>query len=306
MTHVPPSPGLTNWIRIIVIAIIWGGAFGTVRLALETFPPTSVAAYRILIGALALYALMRWKGISFPDFTDKRLWAMMIWIAVLSTALPFFLLGWGQQHVPSAFAGMSMAVVPLFVLPLAHIFVPGEQMSLRKSLGFGIGFIGTVVLIGTSGLGRIDGPIEFWARAACVTASICYAANSIVTKKCPPVNELALSTVALMLASIVMVPLALFVDGVPTKVTWEGGLSILYLGLIPTALAFIIKVAVIRSAGPSFMSLTNYQVPVWSVLFGLLFWSEALPPQLFVALLLIFTGIAISQWATLRRLFSRS
>ncbi|MDT2034377.1 MAG: EamA family transporter, partial [Planktomarina sp.] len=99
------SPGLLNWFRISFIAIIWGGAFMFVRIALRDFPPLTLAAGRILIGAISLYAIMRLRGVSLPSFRDTQLWRFILLIALLSSSMPFALLSWGQQHVPSAFAG---------------------------------------------------------------------------------------------------------------------------------------------------------------------------------------------------------
>ena len=298
------SPGLLNWFRISFIAIIWGGAFMFVRIALSDFPPLTLAAGRILIGAISLYALMRLRGLSLPSFKDARLWRFILLVALLSSSMPFALLSWGQQHVPSAFAGMTMAALPIFVLPLAHFFVPGEQIYLRKVIGFSVGFLGAILLIGTSNLGVAEGKIETLARVACITAAFCYACGSIATRQCPPVNELALSTGSLILAALILTPVALLFDGLPKIPSFTGILAILYLGLIPTALAFIIKVAVTRSAGPSFMTLTNYQVPVWSVIFGSIFLGEILPVTLFVALGLILLGLAITQKNIFQSIFS--
>ena len=299
------SPGLINWLRIAFIALIWGGAFMVVRVALRDFAPLSLATGRITIGALSLYMLMRWRGVALPSFADARLWRFVALVGLLSSAIPFALLSWGQQHVPSAFAGMTMAALPIFVLPLAHFLVPGERVYMRKIIGFSVGFLGAILLIGTSGLGLAEGPLEATARFACVAAAFCYACGSIATRQCPPVNELALSTASLIVAVLILVPIALVVDGWPAMPSATGLLAILYLGLIPTALAFIIKVAVIRSAGPSFMTLTNYQVPVWSVLFGSLFLGETLPATLFVALALILLGAAIIQAGVLHSIFNR-
>ena len=299
------SPGVINWLRIAFIAMIWGSAFMVVRIAVRGFEPLTLAAGRITIGAIALYGLMRWRGIALPSVKAIALWRVVLLVGLLSSAIPFALLSWGQQHVPSAFAGMTMAALPIFVLPLAHFFVPGERIFLRKLIGFGVGFVGAVLLIGTSGLGLAEGPLETLARFACVAAAFYYACGSIATRQCPPINELALSTGSLILASVVLLPIALLVEGPPSPPSISGLLAIGYLGLIPTALAFIIKVAVIRSAGPSFMTLTNYQVPVWSVLAGSVFLGETLPATLFVALALILLGVAIIQANVLRRIFNR-
>ena len=299
------SPGVINWLRIAFIAMIWGSAFMVVRIAVRGFEPLTLAAGRITIGAIALYGLMRWRGIALPSVKAIALWRVVLLVGLLSSAIPFALLSWGQQHVPSAFAGMTMAALPIFVLPLAHFFVPGDRIFLRKPIGFGVGFVGAVLLIGTSGLGLAEGPLETLARFACVAAAFYYACGSIATRQCPPINELALSTGSLILASVVLLPIALLVEGPPSPHSISGLLAIGYLGLIPTALAFIIKVAVIRSAGPSFMTLTNYQVPVWSVLAGSVFLGETLPATLFVALALILLGVAIIQANVLRRIFNR-
>ena len=298
------SPGLINWLRIAFIALIWGGAFMVVRVALRDFAPLSLAAGRITIGALSLYLLMRWRGVELPSFTDARLWRFVALVGLLSSAIPFTLLSWGQQHVPSAFAGMTMAALPVFVLPLAHFLVPGERVYMRKAIGFSVGFLGAILLIGTGGLGLTEGPLEATARLACVAAAFCYACGSIATRQCPPVSELALTTASLIVAALILLPITLVVDGWPAMPSATGLLAILYLGLIPTALASIIKVAVIRSAGPSFMTLTNYQVPDWSVLFGSLCLRETLPTTLFVALTFILLGVAIIQAGALRSIFS--
>ncbi|MGV6840458.1 MAG: DMT family transporter [Planktomarina sp.] len=299
------NPGLINWIRLVTVALIWGGAFLGVSVALRDFGPLQLAASRVGIGALALWLLMRLRGVTFPPLRDG-IWRWIVVIAILSTALPFAMLSWGQQYVPSGFAGMSMAVVPLFILPLAHIFVPGENMHLRKVAGFVIGFIGTAILIGTGGLTAADGWTMQLAQIACVAAAFCYATNSIITKRCPPVNELALSAAALIIAFAILAPAALIFEGLPGPISPTGWSAIIYLGLLPTAAAYLLKVAIVRSAGPSFMSLVNYQVPVWSVLLGALVLGERLPSTLFIALLLILLGLAISQWKALRGLVRRA
>ena len=104
-------------------------------------------------------------------------------MGVFSNALPFALLSWGQRHVTSGFAGITMAVVPLLVLPLAHLFVPGERMTARKVAGFVVGFAGVVLLIGTGGPSPAARAL---ARLACVAASSCYAVGAIVTRLAPP------------------------------------------------------------------------------------------------------------------------
>jgi len=242
-------------------------------------------------------------GRHLPNFTP-RLWKYLLVIGVLNTALPFALLSWGQQYVPSAFAGISMAALPLFVLPLAHVFTD-EKMSSRKLIGVILGFIGAIVLIGP-GVLRIGTGLEPLGQIACLCASLSYAISSIMTRRCPPIDSIVMAAMTLSVGAATLIPAMLLVEGIPE---WEGtraSYAIIFLGLVPTALAALIRVVTIRTAGAVFMTLVNYQVPLWSVLFGALILSEDLPFRFFAALGLILFGLAASQWAGLVKLFSRS
>ncbi|CUH68346.1 putative inner membrane transporter YedA [Thalassovita autumnalis] len=294
----PNQPGLINWIKLITLGIIWGASFMAVSVALNDMGPMSIAAVRILIGALSVLALIRVMGISLPSLSSGE--GRIIWLAAagmgfFSNALPFTLLSWGQTYVNSGFAGVCMAIVPLFVLPLSHVFVPEERMTFRRTLGFSVGFVGVLVLIGLDAFASAGTDFESLARIACLAASLCYAIGAIITRLCPQVNMLSLSAAALICGSVMIVPVALWQEGVPSLPTTTPLLAILYLGIFPTAVAQILLVQVARSAGPSFLATVNYQVPVWSVIFGALLLSEAVPPQLFAALALILGGLLLSR-----------
>jgi drug/metabolite transporter (DMT)-like permease len=261
-----------------------------------------VACARTSLGAFALLVLMRVMGRRWPT-VDGRLWGFLIAISLLSTALPFYLLSWGQQYVPSAFAGISMAALPLFVLPLAHVFAD-EPLTLRRTAGVIVGFIGAAVLIGP-GVFAATGDRAAMGQLACVAAALSYAVAAILTRRCPPIDPVVLSTITLVVGSIVLIPAMLLAEGVPVWAGQTSGFAILFLGLMPTALAALLRVHVIRSAGPVFMTLVNYQVPLWSMAFGALILSEALPWRFFAALALIMAGLALSQWGALMRMFGR-
>ncbi|WP_069299649.1 DMT family transporter [Neptunicoccus sediminis] len=294
----PNTRGLLNWSLLLLLGMIWGASFMGSKYALTGFGPFTVAAIRIALGAVALTVMIYALGRRLPDWSGpngKRIWLHCLGMALFSNAIPFTLLSWGQLHVTSGFAGITMAVVPLLVLPLAFFLVPGEQTNLRKIIGFCIGFAGTVVLIGVDALDLSGHDLEGLARLACVGAACCYAIGSIITRLCPPVSNMGFAAGALLLASSLMVPLALFIEGVPDAPATEAIWGVIYLGLFPTALATIMLVTVINSAGPSFLSMVNYQVPVWAVVFGVLLLGETLPGRFIWALALILLGLAISQ-----------
>ncbi|MFW8594976.1 DMT family transporter [Cribrihabitans neustonicus] len=299
----PNTPGAANWAKLLCLGVIWGASFMAVSLALENVPPMTIAALRISLAALCLLAVLRALGIPLPPLRDREgriIWACALGMGVFSGALPFTLLSWGQTYVASGFAGVSMAVVPLFVLPLAHLLVPGERMTAWRTAGFLTGFAGVVVLIGLDALRTAGSDLESLARLACLGAALCYAAGSIITRLCPAVNLLALSAAALICGAALMLPLALWAEGVPALPGPVPLAAVVYLGLLPTALAQVLLVQIARSAGPAFLSTVNYQVPVWSVLFGAALLDEALPPQLFAALALILTGLLLGRGARRR------
>ena len=294
-TDTPVSaPTFGNYASIIALGLIWGGTFMVVSIALRGYGPVTVATARTTLGALALLSLVIALRRPFPTMTPT-LAAFVTVLGLLTTALPFMLLSWGQQYVASAFAGLSMAVLPLFVLPLAHWFVPGDRLTWRRACGFGLGLIGALVLLGP-GIGAAgSGDLVALGRIACILATVSYAVGSILTRRCPPIDGMWLSALTLVVGSVVLIPAMLLTEGVPGPADPVAMGAIVFLGLIPTAFAALLRVQVIRSAGPSFMTLVNYQVPVWSMLFGALVLSEALPGRFFAALALIACGLAVTQ-----------
>ena len=299
------SPDITpkSWLMIAALGLIWGGTFMVQKLALEHVPPLWVAAGRISFAAVLTVTL--WQALGGRLFTtDQRDWTSLGIVSMLSVAVPFMLLSWAQQFVTSGFTGVSMAAVALIVLPLAHFLVPGERMTLRRTLGFLIGFAGVLVLIGPAAFQSSGAPYEMAGRMACLGAASCYAVSSIVMRRLPPINPVGLSAVMLLFGMCVVIPMALLRHGLPALPATEGILYVMLLGLVPTAGANLLRNLVIRSAGPVFMSLTNYQVPLWAVLLGVLFLGEPVQPSLLWAALLILCGLGLSQFGALKRLFS--
>lgn len=288
-----PKPGLTNWLRVIALSVIWGASFMNVKLALVGFGPLTVAALRICIAALALYVVARAMGLALPR--SRRIWAHAIGFGFFSNALPFSLLGFGQTYVASGFAGISMGAVPLFTLILAQRFIPGERMTWPRIVGLTLGMAGVITLIGPRAFVSTGADLENLARLACIGSTLSYAVGSIIARLCPPVPMPAFSAAALLAATVMILPTALLVEGVPDLTdNLKPLLSVIYLGLFPTALATLLLVQVINSAGPTFLTQSNYQVPVWSVIFGTLILHERLPAQFLAALGLILAGLLIS------------
>jgi drug/metabolite transporter (DMT)-like permease len=300
------QPDITakSWIMVATLGLVWGASFLFIELALTGIGPFWLTASRILFAGLLTTAIWKMRGGPLYETDERAGWVPLLAVGVLSSALPFVAISWGQQFVTSGFAGVSMAAVALVVLPLAHFFVPGERLTLRKSLGFLIGFIGVAVLIGPEAFRSTEVDGELFGRFACVLGAACYAVSSVVMRRLPPVDPVGLSAVTLLIGAVPVTVLAAIVEGVPPMPSAEVAMVILTLGLVQTATANLLRVMVIRSAGPVFMSLTNYQVPLWSVLLGVLLLGESVEASLFMAMVLILTGVFLSQRGALRRLFS--
>jgi drug/metabolite transporter (DMT)-like permease len=290
-----------DWIMLAALGFIWGGSFLGVEIGLTGFGPITVAAGRVAVAALILLVYAYLFGSGLPRIktkTDKRIWLHCFGMALFTNALPFSLLSWGQQTVTSGFAGISMAVVPLFVLPLSHFLVPGEMLSRAKIIGFLFGFAGVVLLVGGDKIfaGQPQTPMLLMAQLACVAASCCYAIGSIITRLCPPVSTVSYAACGLMLGGFMLVPMAIWIEGMPQTPGIMAIFGVGYLAVFPTAVATILLTIVVRRAGPPFLSLVNYQVPVWAVIIGATVLGEALPGHFLIALGIILGGLFISQW----------
>jgi drug/metabolite transporter (DMT)-like permease len=178
-------------------------------------------------------------------------------------------------------------------------------MTPRKTIGFLIGFVGVVILIGAQAFESTGAAFETAGRIACVLAASCYAIGSIMLRRLPAAHPIRLATVLLIIGAAMTVPVAWAVEGPPPMPSPQILAVLAFLGLIPTAGANFLRVLVVRSAGPVFLSLVNYQVPVWSVVLGGLILGEALPKSLLLAMSLILIGVGLSQYGALQRLFKR-
>lgn len=300
------TPEITpkSWAMVGALGLVWGATFLFMEIALRGMTPFWLAAFRIGFAAALTVVIWRFAGGKL-FLSDDRPWGALIVIGLLSTAVPFMLLSWGLQYVTSGFAGVSMAAVALIVLPLAHVFLPGERMTPRRLAGFVIGFIGVAVLIGPEAFASTGEAMEPYGRLACLSAAGCYAVSTVVMRRLPPVDPIGLAAMPLIVGSCLVIPMAWLREGAPVMPDTTTLIVVAILGLVPTAGANLLRVLVVRSAGPVFMSLTNYQVPLWSVVLGIVILGEPLHPSLLLALVLILTGVFLSQWGALRRLFGR-
>jgi drug/metabolite transporter (DMT)-like permease len=191
-----------------------------------------------------------------------------------------------------------MAANPLATLGLAHAFAGSdERVTPRRALGFLSGFAGVLLLVGPDALRQLGGGAgDALRQAAILGGALCYAANSVLVRRLPPTAPLVSSAAVLMLACAFIVPVALAVDQPFARPPDRGALlAVLWLGLVPTAAATIVYFRLIASAGPTFLSLVNYPVPLVAVAAGALVYGEQPAPSALAALALILSGLALGQ-----------
>lgn len=286
---------LENWVLLGILVAVWGTGFLFIAAAVETLPALTVAAARIVLAALVLALAVVASGRRWPR---GRIWLWFLLLGTVGNCLPFFAIGWGQQRIESSLAGILMGIMPLATLLLAHLFVPGEDMTRGKSLGFALGFTGVVVLTGPEALLQLGGePSDLARQLAVLLGALCYATNAILTRHLPPTDALVASAATLGVAACVIGPAAVWIDR-----PWELAPSarslaaVGWLGLVTTAFATIVFFRLVASAGPTFFSYVNFLVPIVALVAGVALLGERPGWNAPAALALVLGGLAVSRW----------
>jgi drug/metabolite transporter (DMT)-like permease len=290
----PGKVPASSWVLLIALSIIWGSAFFLIELALRGISPGWLVAARMSIAAA--FTCMLWASHGFSLRLGRRSDGLgLILLGLFNTALPFFLLSWGQQYVSSSLAGVSMASAGLIMLPLAHFFAPSETVDRRKIMGFLTGFVGILLLFDIDNASFSGKKDELFGGLACLLAACSYAISSIIMKRLSTVDAVGLSALSMLTGALLSVGFALATEGSPPSVASDTMSIIIILAIIPTAFANLMRIRIIRQSGPIFLSSVSYLVPAWAVVFGALFLGEEVTYSLIMSLVLILSGVAISQ-----------
>jgi len=287
------QPGPRHWILLGFLSLGWGFSFLLIAVALVSFPPLTLVALRLLLGAAALYGIMRWQGLQLP--ASGRWWLLFMGLSITGNLIPFTLITWAEVHIPSGQAGLLMALVPISTLVLAHFFVAHEQITGRRLAGVVMGFCGVVVLVGADALRGLGGP-ALVAQLAVVAATFSYAVNNIFAKRLPPLNGLAIATGTLLAGGMMLLPAALWLEQPwQLAVARNAWLATAALGILSTGLATWMYFIVVTQVGPNFVSLINYMIPLLSFAAGALLLDEPVHGRQFAGLIAVCIGIALCQ-----------
>lgn len=285
---------LNEWLLLFALVAMWGSSFMFNGIAVSSLPPLTIVAGRIGIAAIVLLMFVYGSGRRLPAF--GRNWWPFVVVALIGNAIPFYLITWGQQVVESALAGILMGFMPLATIVLAHFLIAGEHMTRQRAIGFAGGFCGIVLLMGPAALAGLGGDaLRVIAQLSVLGGALCYAMQSVLTRLIIKGDVLVAAAATLLVASVIVVPVALWQTPPWTlSPRWQSVTAVCWLGVVPTAIATVLYFQLIRSAGPSFMSLVNYLSPGVAVLLGLWIMGEHPAPNAYLGLALILIGIAVA------------
>ena len=278
--------------KLIFVGAIWGSAFLFISIALVDFGPISVATWRVSLGAAVLMLIALLVGQQFPR--GYRTWRLVFVVGLLNSAVPFFLISWGQQFISSAESALLVAMGTFVSLVLSHFTSDDERINKPRVIGVGVGFVGVLVLVFwdliESGTGNLPGQL------AVMAAGCSYATSSVISRRLTHLPMISTSAVTMASACLYMIPLAFLLgDPLPDDVGLGSIVALVYLGVIATALAFTLRFFIIRANGAVFMSQVGYLVPLFGVIWSGLYFADAINLQTLVSLAMILLGIAITR-----------
>ncbi len=303
-----------KWPQFWLLCLIWGSSFLFIRIGVEHVPPLQLVFIRTLIAAVGLNAVLWWQKKSFPRRGRNLL--DIIFLGVVNTVMPFFLITWGETHIESSLASILQGTAALFTLLVAHFTFADERITPRKLLGLALGFLGVVVLTSrdASTVGATKPLFYLLGQLAVVVASFCYAIGGTYSRKAMQqrLEPLQASAGAMTIAAVI--------TGIMTFITpMFGGLApvdirqlelsvllaVLTLGFLNTFIAYLIFYGLVVKLGAARTSMVTYVIPVVGLLLGVIFLKEKLEYRLILGTIMIVGSIAVVN-LKLENLFKRS
>ena len=281
-----------DWLTLAVLALIWGGAFFFIGVAVRHVQPLTYVWLRLTIAAAGLWVYVYFKRE--PLSLPKEVWGSIFLLAILNNALPFALFGWSQTHIASGLASILNSTTPIWGVLVAHVFTHDERMSAGKIAGilFGVAGVGTMIgpsLISNAGNSTL-------AELACLLASLSYALAAVWARRFrrQGISPLGVTIGQLTAGALIMLPLSMIIDhpwtNTPPPLTAWG--AIIALALLCTALGYVLYFRLIASAGATNALLVTLLVPPVAILLGAMFLHERLSLHDLEGLVLIALGLA--------------
>jgi drug/metabolite transporter (DMT)-like permease len=296
---------LKTFIWLVILAWVWGPAFMLIKIAVYEIPPLTLIAGRLTLAALVLYLVLRFQGRRLPGW--GTIWKHFAVVGLASSALPFALISWGEQHIDSALAAILTGTTPLFTMILAHYFTTDDRLTPAKIAGMLIGFGGLILLLAPA---LFDGlQASTWGLLATLLAAVSYGVGIVYARQnlrgLPP---LVVPTAQLLLAALYLLPLAWVIErpySLPLP-SWPTLAAVLALAVVSTDLAFVLYYRVMETASATSLSMIAYLVPIVGTILGVVLLDEQLGWLAYLGCGLILLGIMavnnVFQWGHWRHL----
>lgn len=287
-----PLPMATSdWAALVLLSMIWGGSFFFGKVAIAEIPPLTMVLGRVGIGAAALFVIARLSGVSVP--LNGRLVAEFALMAVIANIIPFGLIAWSQQHIPSGLSSILNAATPLFTVLVVQVFSREEKLTAGKLFGVLLGFAGVAVMMGPSLLGQLGGH-HLPAQLAAIGATISYGFAAVYGRRFRHLPPLGVALLQLAASAILLAPAALLLER-----PWELPVPSLHvigalmgLGVLSTGIAYILYFRILARNGATNISLVTFLVPVSAILLGALILGEEMELRELVGFAIIALGLA--------------
>ena len=281
------------WFLLVTLSVLWGGSFFFVGVAVAEIPPLTLVTLRVAIAAAMLWAALPLLGTAPPR--GARAWGAIAVMGLINNVIPFTLIVWAQQTLPSGLAAILNATTPLWTVLVAHAFTREEKASPGKLAGVLFGFAGVAAMMGADILGGAAAAGA--ATAAMLAATFSYACAGVFGRRFRAIGvapiQAALGQVSA--SSIIMLPLALAIDrpwGLPVP-SAAAVAAVLGLAALSTALAYVLYFRILALAGAVNLLLVTFLIPVSAILLGVVVLGEALESRHVFGMAMIGTGLAV-------------
>ena len=278
---------LTDYILLTLLSIIWASAFFNIKIATESFGPMTIAFLRVFFGSIPVLILCFYKKIFIEAFSKDWHWFMLI--GLINLVIPFFLIAYGVKSVQSNLAAILMSTTPLSSTILGHFYTKNEKFNFAKTVGILIGFAGIVYLFSDNIL--ID-ENNFLSAILILVGSTCYVIGGVLTLKISKKKNENVTGSILIWATLILFPLMCLLE-----TPWENTpslnstMSVIYLGIVPTGVAWLLRFKILKKNGLIFQSQVSYLIPIFGIILGYIFLSELITYKVLISLLAVVVGI---------------
>ena len=281
------QPKFLDYLLLVLLAIIWASAFFNIKIATYSFGPVTIAFLRVFFGAIPVLLLCYYKDIKIEAFSKDWYWFAMI--GFINLVAPFFLIAYGVKSVQSNLAAILMSTTPLSSTVLGHFYTKNERFNFIKTFGILIGFSGILYLFSDNLL--ID-ENNFLSALLILLGSTCYVVGGVLTLKISKKKNENVTGSILIWAIIILIPLVVFIEQ-PWNITprLDSTISVIYLGLVSTGIAWLLRFRILVNNGLIFQSQVSYLIPIFGTILSYIFLKELITIKVLVSLIAVCVGI---------------